>query len=96
MIKRILINAECTILTLTIVSLFKQNYKRLVYFSVNNCTVPTVQNTDPAPSSTIDFNSDVTYTCQDGYSHTAGNLTRSCEADGTLTGSTPVCTSKLQ
>ena len=84
------------ILNLTIVSLFKQLYKPLIHFSVNNCYVPTIQNTDTAPFSTIDYNSNVTYTCQDWYSHTAGTLTRSCKADGTLTGSPPVCTSKLQ
>ena len=64
-------------------------------FSVNNCTLPTVPNTDQIPFSTIEYNADVTYTCQDGYSHTAGTLTRSCKADGTLTGLTPLCTSKL-
>ena len=92
--KRISIDAECMVLPLTIVSSFKQNYKRLIYFSVDNCTVPTVQYAIPVPFSTIDYNSDVTYTCQDGYSHTTGTLTRSCKADGTLTGSPPVCTSK--
>ena len=83
-------------LNLTIASKFKQSYNRLIFFSVNNCTVPTVPNTDQIPFSTIEYNADVTYTCQDGYGHTAGTLTRSCKADGTLTGSTPLCTSKLQ
>ena len=82
-------------LNLTIASKFKQSHTRLI-FSVNNCTVPTVTNTDQIPFSTIEYNADVTYTCQDGYSHTAGTLTRSCKADGTLKGSTPLCTSKLQ
>ena len=67
----------------------------LLYFLVNTCTVPNVTNATPVPPSTVDYNSDVTYTCQDGYSHTAGDLTRSCNADGSLTGTTPVCTSKL-
>ena len=35
------------------------------------------------------------YTCQIGYKHTDGDLTRTCQADGTLTGVSPVCTSKL-
>ena len=57
--------------------------------------MPTVNNADQNPqSSTIDFNTDIIYTCQNGYSHTEGNLTRSCKADGSLTGITPVCTSK--
>ena len=54
-----------------------------------------VTNATPDPPSTVDYNSAVTYTCQVGYSHTAGDLTRSCNADGSLTGTTPVCTSKL-
>ena len=68
----------------------------MLYFSVNTCTVQNVPNANPVPSATIDYNTDVIYTCKFGYSHTAGNLTRSCEANGLLTGSTPVCTSKLQ
>ena len=63
--------------------------------SVNTCTVPNVTNATPVLTSTVDYNSTVTYVCQDGYSHTAGDLTRTCNADGSLTGTTPVCTSKL-
>ena len=37
----------------------------------------------------------MTYACQPGYNHTDGDLTRTCQANGSLTGSTPVCTSKL-
>ena len=65
-----------------------------LYISVNTCTVPNVTNATPVPPSTVDYSSTVTYTCQDGYSHTAGDLTSSCNADGSLTGSSPVCTSK--
>ena len=67
---------------------------QLLYYSVNTCTVPTVTNAIPVPPSTVDYNSYVTYTCQDGYTHAAGNLTRTCKADCSLTGSSPVCTSK--
>ena len=66
------------------------------YVSVNTCTVPTVDNADQNPqSSTIDFNTNIIYTCRTGYSHTYGNLARSCNADGSLTGSTPVCTGRF-
>ena len=58
--------------------------------------VQNVTNATPVQASSVDYNSNVTYTCEDGYSHTAGDLTRSCNADGSLTGSPPVCTSKLQ
>ena len=64
--------------------------------SVNTCAVPTVTNATPVPASSVDYDSNVTYTCEDGYTHTAGDLTRSCNADGSLTGATPVCTSELQ
>ena len=58
--------------------------------------MPNVTNATPVPTSTVDYNFTVTYTCQVGYSHSAGDLTRSCNANGSLTGTTPVCTSKLR
>ena len=64
--------------------------------SVNTCTVLTVDNADQNPqSSTIDFDTNLIYTCKTGYSHTGGNLTRSCKADGSLTRSIPVCTGRF-
>ena len=80
----------------TIISQLNQDNSQLLYISVNTCTVPTVSYATPAPPSIVDYNSDVTYTCQDGYSHTAGDLTRTCKADGSLTGTTPFCTGKLK
>ena len=59
------------------------------------CVVPSVSNATPDSTSSITFNTTVTYTCRIGYSHTAGDLTRTCDIDGQLIGSTPVCTSKL-
>ena len=67
-----------------------------IQFSVITCTVPTVSDASPPPSSSIDYSTDVAYTCQIGYKHTDGDLTRTCQADGTLTGVSHVCTSKLQ
>ena len=67
-----------------------------LYFSVTACTVPAVANAAPTPSSPINYNTHVTYTCQTGYNHTDGDLTRTCQADGSLTGSLPVCMSKSQ
>ena len=82
--------------TNTISSLLIRMSSQLFYFSVNTCTVPTVTNAAPVPASSVDYDSNVTYTCEEGYSHTAGDLTRSCNADGSLTGTPPVCTSELQ
>ena len=60
------------------------------------CVVPSVSNATADTTSTIAFNTSVTYTCYIGYSHTGGQLTRTCEADGQLSGSIPECTSKFQ
>ena len=66
------------------------------YISVNTCSVQAAAYANKSPnSSTIDYSTNITYTCQTGYSHTAGNLTRNCNADGSLTGSLPVCSSKF-
>ena len=46
------------------------------------------------PESMIDYDTDVEYTCDPGYTHTAGDLIRTCLDDGSLTGTPPVCISK--
>ena len=46
--------------------------------------------------SVIGYNTDVEYTCHPGYTHTEGDLIRTCLDDCSLTGSPPVCTSKLR
>ena len=61
----------------------------------SECVVPYVSNAYADQTSAINYNTAVSYTCYNGYSHTGGDLTRTCKADGQLTGSTPVCTSKL-
>ena len=48
-------------------------------FSVISFTVPTVYNATPNSSYSIDDNTDVTYTCQNGYNHTNGDLARTCQ-----------------
>ena len=58
--------------------------------------MPTVTNATPVPPSTVDYNSTVTYTCQDVHSNAARDLIITCKADGLLIGSSPVCTTKLK
>ena len=70
-----------------------QTKKHLYIFSVNTCTVPIVDHASASPETSISFNTDVTYTCNTGYT-ISGDATRSCNADGSLTGTEPVCTSK--
>ena len=67
----------------------------LPYFSVIKCTVPDVAHAMPTPESMIDYDTDVEYTCDPGYTNTSGDLIRTSKEDGSLTGSPPVCTSKL-
>ena len=49
--------------------------------SVNTYTVPIVTNVTPVPPLTVDYNSTVTYTCQDVHSRAARDITRTCKAD---------------
>ena len=57
--------------------------------------MPDVTGATANPESMIDYDTDVEYTCDPGYTHSAGDLIRTCKEDGSLTGSPPVCTSKL-
>ena len=73
-----------------------ESLEHLIYFSAIKCPVPDVAYATSNPESMIDYNTDVEYTCDPGYTHTSGDLIRTCLDDGSLTGSAPVCTSKLQ
>ncbi|XP_052811572.1 deleted in malignant brain tumors 1 protein-like [Mya arenaria] len=53
------------------------------------CSVPDASKTYWA---TIVYNTTVTYTCAGGHIHTDGNLVRTCQTDGQLDGSSPICT----
>ena len=63
------------------------------FFTVKTCAVPSVDQATASPESTINYNTDVTYTCNAGYT-LSGDATRRCNADGSLTGTEPVCNSK--
>ena len=39
-------------------------------------------------------NDQVTYSCDSGYEHTDGNITRTCTAMNTWSGDDPLCTSR--
>jgi len=65
-------------------------------FSVVTCNNTAVDNTTRNPTTdTVNANTDVNYTCNDGYSHTGGDLNRICTGSGQLTGLPPICTRKL-
>ncbi|XP_060554824.1 uncharacterized protein LOC132715776 [Ruditapes philippinarum] len=45
-----------------------------------------------SPAVKFDYNTDITYSCNLSYNHTAGNLTRTCKEDFNWTGDAPTCT----
>ena len=64
--------------------------------AVKTCAAPAVAYANKSPNTaTIDYNTTVTYTCITGYNHSAGDLTRDCQLNKTLTGDAPTCTSML-
>ena len=65
----------------------------MLSFSVVTCSASTANNANPNENS-IDFGNTVQYTCVTGYEHASGDLTRTCQANGSLTGTAPVCTGK--
>ena len=60
-----------------------------------SCGVPvtvTGASNTPSGSTKVLEGSNVVYTCNSpSYVHTSGDLTRTCQSDGTLTGTPPVC-----
>jgi len=60
------------------------------------CTNPAVDNSikDPAIDQVV-VKTHVTYTCNYGYSHTGGDLVRTCNGNGQLTGNSPICSRKF-
>ena len=57
------------------------------------CNAVNVTHASKDPNQVYGYYDNVTYTCDSGYEHTAGNLTRSCMAINTWSGTTPECTS---
>lgn len=67
----------------------------LLYFSVVRCSVPNIGNATYVPNQAlIDYNSNVTYTCDLQFDHTAGDLVRTCQPDFSWSGTEPTCTRK--
>ena len=64
-------------------------------FSVVTCTASSENSANPTPTS-VSYPNTIQYTCVEGYKYASGQLTRTCQADGTLTGTAPVCTGKLE
>ncbi|XP_052776609.1 deleted in malignant brain tumors 1 protein-like isoform X2 [Mya arenaria] len=56
------------------------------------CSVPDVEDASTDSEATIDYKTNVTYSCAGGYILTNGNLVRTCQADGQLDGISPTCT----
>ena len=65
-------------------------------FPVVTCNVADVNNATKSPNElTVDYGVTVIYECDVGFSHSQGDLNRTCHADGTLDGNTTVCSGKI-
>ena len=63
-------------------------------FSVKTCTALTVAFASKFPDqATYNYNTNVVYSCDVGYEQTSGDLTRTCTAIDTWSGTLPVCSS---
>ena len=65
-------------------------------FITVTCPMPLqVANTVNNPTEPVSYPDSVTYTCNPGYTHVSGDLTRNCQPDGTWSGIPPVCQGRL-
>jgi len=65
-------------------------------FAVVTCPPDPVLNSSLSPDqAAYNYNTDVSYTCHTGFEHAGGNLTRTCQADGTWSGAAPTCSSMI-
>ena len=67
---------------------------QLNVFTVVQCRTTVCHATSNPSDEYVDFNTEVEYTCAEGYTHASGDMTQKCQADGTLDGTGPVCTSE--
>jgi len=77
-------------------NMYNVYWKLLITFLAVTCNNTAVDNSivDPAKD-TVVVNATVTYTCNDGFTHTCGDLVRTCTGSGQMTGRPPICASKL-
>ena len=67
-----------------------------VLLSVKKCPAVDIDNSNRLPFKTeYDYNTAVTYTCYQGFSHTGGDLTRTCQANKSWNGTAPTCASEF-
>ena len=64
--------------------------------AVKTCAAPaSVPFSSRLPNqATYEYSTSISYTCDTGYSHTSGDLLRTCQANTTWSGTEPVCMSK--
>lgn len=63
-----------------------------IFHTVVMCPdLPSPPNADVQHPNGPEYQSTAVYTCDNGYERSSGNLERTCEADGTWSGSEPVC-----
>lgn len=68
----------------------------LILFTVKTCPALTVAHSTRIPASEpYNYNTQITYTCENGYESTGGSLQRTCLSSGSWSGDDPVCTGKF-
>ena len=76
-------------------ALLTTNFMKICIFSVKTCARVDVGHATPNPNTaSYNYNTDVTYTCDQAYNHTAGDLVRTCNSSAEWTGTLPTCTGK--
>lgn len=64
----------------------------IIFILVVQCTAEEVGNATYIPGIQLhNYNTTINYTCNKAFAHTAGDLTRTCQANATWTGATPAC-----
>ena len=76
--------------------IFKWKSLYAIIFSAVTCNTSKIENATMYPDmDTVNANTTVIYNCSDGYTHTGGDLNRTCNGSGQWTGRPPICTGKL-
>ena len=74
-----------------------QNYYIVYFFLLGiTCAAVDIANSSKDPDENVyDFDTEVTYSCDAGFEHISGELSRKCEAIDKWTGTAPTCGSKF-
>ena len=64
----------------------------IFHTSVKTCAAEDIQYAERSPNQTeYDYNTNVVYSCDVGFERASGDLTRTCQADRSWSGTAPSC-----